>query len=316
MATAGKGGERGEMSLTQPGAAPRPSLEGGKTRIFWAGCPHLPRSQGRGRGDASLALPSPPPPLPLSLPLRFSTSAVFLASYATHYRTAATLSRIPVQGPRRSLPSPVPGSSTVPQGARAQPRCSPVPQQPWRILPPFDLPGLLLTRCDHLLFSPVSLRLHSVSPTPLLSVILHRWVPPCSTLPLSPGPNPLWGLPEPRKCDQEDTVLEAVPGHAPADTFTGTSCRWQHYSYLQLRLFSKHEMDLTTSSHREYTPRTSVKQSQLLQSYPPASKTLSILGILPGWRTHPWAGLHLLTKGQTCSQPDTLSAGVASHMGT
>lgn len=206
MATAGKGGERGEMS--QGPAGLHPALAGGgKDSHLRARLPPPPPSaelQGQGGGAAlpSPSFPSSPPPLPP--PRVLPTSAVFL-DYATHCRTAAhkartacpgtpslLLSRFPLAHP----PCPEPVSSLDAHLFW----CLGSPNKPWRILPPFHLPGLpLLTRFDHLPFQPCLPPSTLVSPHhsfPSSCTVGYHLVPHYS---LSPGPNPLWGLPEPQE---------------------------------------------------------------------------------------------------------------------
>ena len=217
--------------------------------------PHLPRSfKVRGEGRRFPRPPSPPP-LPLSLPLGFSPLQQFSLIMQHTAEPQRTKPGPPVQGPRRSCPhgshwlihraqSPCPASMLT---------CSPTSPGEFYLPLIFQVSHYSL---DLTIFrSALSPSIRSVSPhstpfrhpAPLGTTLFH----------ITPSPQALilcGAFLNPRKCDQEDTVLEAVPGHAPADTFTGTSCRWQHYSCLQLRLFSKHEMDLTTSKSQIHTP--------------------------------------------------------------
>ena len=133
----------------------------------------------------------------------------------------------PVQGPRRSC-----SHSSHWLIHRAQSLC------PASMLPCSGAPGLptslgefylpFIFQVSHcsLDLTTLSPSIHSVSPhstpfrhpAPLGTTLFH----------ITPSPQALilcGAFLNPRKGDQEDTVLEAVPGHAPVDTFTGTSCR-------------------------------------------------------------------------------------------
>ena len=137
----------------------------------------------------------------------------------------------PVQGPRRSCSH---GSHWLIH--RAQSLC------PASMLPCSGAPGLptslgefylpFIFQVSHCSLDLTTFHSSPVSLHPLCFSPLHSFPSSCTVgyhlVPHYPSPQALilcGAFLNPRKGDQEDTVLEAVPGHAPVDTFTGTSCR-------------------------------------------------------------------------------------------
>lgn len=221
--------------MSQGPAGLHPALAGGgkdsHLRARLPPPPHLPRSfKVRGEGRRFPRPPSPPP-LPLSLPLGFSPLQQFSLIMQHTAEPQRTKPGPPVQGPRRSCShgshwlihraqSLCPASMLTCSGARG------LPTSPGEFYLPF------IFQVSHYSLDLTTFRSNPVSLHPLLflpTTPFRHPAPLGTTLfHITPSPQALilcGAFLNPRKGDQEDTVLEAVPGHAPVDTFTETSCR-------------------------------------------------------------------------------------------